>query len=68
MKTMTVVDYCIVSGEIPKVLAEEVQQKIAEGWQPWGSVALSTAINPEDGLLNTQLCQPMVKYAMKEWE
>jgi hypothetical protein len=67
MKTMVVIDYCIVSDDLPKVVAESVAAKIAEGWQPWGNLATSMS-TAEDGTALTMVCQPMVKYTLSDWE
>ena len=64
---MVVIDYCIVSEDLPKVVAERVAAKITDGWQPWGSLATSMTTG-DDGTPTTMVCQPMVKYTRSDWE
>lgn len=67
MQAKVVVDYCVVSGEMPKTLHGEVAEKLADGWQPWGSLVVDRLLDTE-GDVSQMLYQAMVKYTLSEWE
>jgi hypothetical protein len=58
-----VVRYDVVSGESPRTLAADVEELIAQRWEPWGSMV---AHQRDDSATGWWYHQPMVVYADDE--
>lgn len=58
---MSVSEYCIVRGFRPDRMAEKVKKMLDEGWQPQGSLQLSTFWDHGNNCAVEVYAQAMVK-------
>lgn len=62
---MEIVDYLILSNPNLHELQREVQVKIKEGWQPFGSLQAATPTLKENEVA-AEFIQPVVKYGERQ--